>query len=109
MEISQELGLGEESILVAGRPFDHPCRDADGNGVWRDVMSHETEGTDNRVFAYSDVRHDNTVAANLAVLFHDHLYPFSGSCRGTINNFQNLPTSKAIHAHAKTQRRQGNG
>jgi hypothetical protein len=27
-------------------------------------MSHETEGTDNRVFAYSDVRHDNTVAAS---------------------------------------------
>ena len=69
----QRSGDGGELILGTGRPFEHLCRDADGNGVGRDVVGDEAEGAHNRIFAYCDARHDDTVASHLAVLFQGHL------------------------------------
>ena len=69
MRISRDLGLGKRSIALAVKLLDHPCGDAGGDGIERDVVGHKTEGAHNRIFAYCDARHDNTVAANLTVLF----------------------------------------
>ena len=50
LRTSQDLGLGEGLILGAGRPFDHPCRDTDGDGAGRDVVSKKSENSNNEFF-----------------------------------------------------------
>jgi hypothetical protein len=85
VKISQELGLGEGLILGAGRPFDHLCRDADGDGVGRDVVINKAEGSNHCVLPNRYTRHDNTAAPHLAVLFQGHLsHPF----RSVINKLK---------------------
>jgi len=51
---SQELGLWEELILGAGRPFDHLCGDAASDGAEGDVVSNKTEGLVTHHTAFAD-------------------------------------------------------
>jgi len=55
------------SVVVALKLLDHFGGDAEGDGIGRDVVGDKTEGSHNRVFAYGDARHDNTVSDQFGV------------------------------------------
>ena len=54
MRISRDLGLGKRSIAVVIKPFDHPCGNADGDGVGRDVIIGKAEGLVTHHTAFAD-------------------------------------------------------
>jgi hypothetical protein len=69
VKISQDLGVVEGLILGGGRPFDHLCRDADGDGVGRDLVINKAEGSNHCVLPDRYTRHDDTAAPTLQFFF----------------------------------------